>query len=157
MVISFTNPTNWALQFPTLKRLKVRVPLYTSGWIYFKRILVAHRFLYAKDVNLLGWTLYDTMSVKFTTKYEKYTFWDVFFISLANMTILFDFTKKNKSFPYLKDIMPYLGQGEGCALHWALTSLRLGRVWAFHSLPTTYLHISLYIWSWKLAFHCICS
>ena len=36
---------------------------------------------------------HDTMVVTFATKCRKYTVWDVFFISLTDMTFLFNLTK----------------------------------------------------------------
>ena len=83
-------------------------------------------------------------AVKFPTNHEKYTLWDAFVISQADLTLLVSLTKwKKNSFPCLQDNMPYLGQGKECALAWAQTALRLRKVRAFCSLPSTNLHIGL--------------
>ena len=50
--------------------------------------------------------------------WKKNTFWDAFFISQTDVTLYVSSCEKkeNQGLPCLQDHVPYLGQGEECAI-----------------------------------------
>ena len=64
---------------------------------------------------MLNRGLYYTMTVKFLTKFEKYLFWDAFFVSLPDMTHYVSSHKVRTEFTPAYRIM-YIGQWKGHAI-----------------------------------------
>ena len=97
---------------------------------------------------------YNTMTIKVSTKCEKYTFLDAFFVLIW----LFCFTSQSKkpSFSLLAEPYDLSWPREKCALAWDEAFFRSRPFTAFppHSrrgcLQPTNLHMGLYTRSWKL-------